>query len=65
MAQKLRLALERGWATRLPDLLAAFEKRKEREIEQLCSRYYNGYLDSVQQLVHMRSDRCVCVQQPL
>ena len=58
---KLRVALERGWERKLPSLLAAFKTRKEEDIERLCQRHYNGYLDSVQQLVFMRDDWCVIV----
>jgi len=58
LPSKLRVALERGWEKKLPALLTDFKTSKEAEIERLCQRHYNGYLDSVQQLVYMRDDWC-------
>eukprot|EP00614_Pseudopedinella_elastica_P001265 CAMPEP_0172605934 /NCGR_PEP_ID=MMETSP1068-20121228/26130_1 /TAXON_ID=35684 /ORGANISM="Pseudopedinella elastica, Strain CCMP716" /LENGTH=254 /DNA_ID=CAMNT_0013408479 /DNA_START=144 /DNA_END=905 /DNA_ORIENTATION=+ len=56
VAPLLRVALERGYAHLLPDLLKEYARKEEGAIEKLCQEHYHGYLDSVQQLVKMRTD---------
>lgn len=50
----LRVALERGWTSILKDVLMDAEKKKVAEIDRICARNYEGFIESVEEMLMMR-----------
>lgn len=55
----LRIALERGWGSVLIDSLKEAKKRKDAEIDKICSRHYSDFLTSVREMLDMRQGSAV------
>ena len=56
VAGLLRSALERGWALQLGDVLTNYKKKKESEIDRICSRHYEEFLQSMNELLEMKTE---------
>lgn len=54
LAPSIRSSLERGWGFNFVEVLAEARKRREYEIDKICSRHYSEFLLSVQELLQMR-----------
>eukprot|EP01039_Chlorochromonas_danica_P015385 gene15385-18075_t len=50
----LRTAIERGWFASIPGFLVEAKKKKETEIDRICSRHYTDFLGSVHELLKMK-----------
>jgi hypothetical protein len=50
----LRTAIERGWYSSIPGFLVEAKKKKETEIDRICSRHYTDFLGSVNELLKMK-----------
>jgi hypothetical protein len=46
--------LEHGWTSSFVDSLAESQKRKEHEIDKICSRNYESFLDSMNEVLEIR-----------
>ena len=50
----VREALERGWTYKFNESLNEAKKKKENEIDRICSRHYNDFLVSVDEIVKIK-----------
>ena len=50
----VREALERGWTYKFNESLNEAKKKKENEIDRVCSRHYNDFLVSVDEIVKIK-----------
>jgi len=53
MTQSIRDALERGWGFSFMDSLTEALKKKEADIDRLCSRHYLEFLQSIHDIIAM------------
>ncbi|CAM9436333.1 unnamed protein product [Ascophyllum nodosum] len=52
----LRTALERGYRSDLQNALKEFEAKKSNEISRVCHRHFLEFVDSVEELMKMKTD---------
>lgn len=50
----VRAALERGYSSSFTESLVEARRKKEGEIDRICSRHYNAFLSSVAEMLRMR-----------
>ena len=50
----LHIALERGWVQSFREILIDTEKKKNNEIDRICARNYEGFIESVEEILEMR-----------
>ena len=50
----LHIALERGWVQSFRDILVDTDKKKNSEIDRICARNYQGFIESVEEILQMR-----------
>ena len=48
--------LQRGWLTSFTDSLTEAKRKKEAEIDRICSRHYGDFLSSVSEMLKLRGD---------
>lgn len=50
----VRVALERGWTAVFREALLEAERRKSADIDRICARNYEGFIESVEEILQMR-----------
>lgn len=45
---------QRGWLQSFPDILHEAKKKKDSEIDRICSRHYSDFLNSVNEMLNMQ-----------
>ena len=50
----LHIALERGWVQSFREILLDADKKKNSEIDRICARNYQGFIESVDEILQMR-----------
>jgi len=56
ISSSIRIAIERGWLNSFMDSLTDAKRRKETEIDRICSRHYGDFLTSVSEMLKLRSE---------
>eukprot|EP01035_Chromulina_nebulosa_P017333 gene17333-22878_t len=54
VSASIRIAIERGWLDSMMDSLNDAKKRKDIEIDKICSKHYNDFLQSVQEMLKIK-----------
>eukprot|EP01031_Cornospumella_fuschlensis_P040816 gene40816-49781_t len=54
VTSSLRTAIERGWLGSFSDCLQEAKKKKDAEIDRICSRHYSDFLNSVNEMLKMQ-----------
>eukprot|EP00598_Pedospumella_elongata_P000649 CAMPEP_0184981518 /NCGR_PEP_ID=MMETSP1098-20130426/11198_1 /TAXON_ID=89044 /ORGANISM="Spumella elongata, Strain CCAP 955/1" /LENGTH=221 /DNA_ID=CAMNT_0027505081 /DNA_START=42 /DNA_END=704 /DNA_ORIENTATION=+ len=54
IANSIRVAIERGWLSSFMDSLSDAKRKKEAEIDRICSRHYGDFLTSVSEMLKLR-----------
>eukprot|EP00981_Chlorochromonas_danica_P007450 scaffold1754_cov180-Ochromonas_danica.AAC.6 len=56
IAPQLRTVIERGWLDSFPTILNEAKKKKDAEIDRICSRHYGDFLNSVNEMLNMENN---------
>ncbi|TMW63713.1 hypothetical protein Poli38472_002654 [Pythium oligandrum] len=56
LASGIQLAIERQWGNNFPAALQAYATAKENEIRGVCSANYQEFVDSIEEIVRMKTD---------
>ena len=65
MNDYLHAEFQRGWNLTFADSLFEAQKKKEKEIDHICFRHYSDFLNSVQDLVQMKTSANILSNQTL